>query len=266
MSSAVLKFTSVPVTSKYGPRPRFSVPHKGADTANGSKYPHSVFGDGVVTFAGRHARRPWPLKQHPDYERGIHVIVNHAPGIDTSYHSLSRVNVKKGQRVKMGDIVGWAGTSAVGANGDHVHNGLWFNGQHVDPLKYLKPGVAVTVTNPYAMSPAPGNSAGGKPVPVAVPDAPTPAPEPKELDMSTIRYVHRVEKGYGPEWMIVGMEIPGGFQTTTDQTTAEGWGVIYGTDKGDSWRGLTRKQYIALQASAASLNAAYVVQQKAIRA
>lgn len=153
MATAVLKFTTVPVTSKYGPRPRFSVPHKGADTANGSKYPHSVFGDGVVTFAGRRPRG------HPDYERGIHVIVNHAPGIDTSYHSLSRVNVKAGDRVKMGDIIGWAGTSAVGANGDHVHNGLWLNGNHVDPLKYLVPGKPVTVSTG-------GTALGSKPVPI----------------------------------------------------------------------------------------------------
>lgn len=89
--------------------------------------------------------------------------------------------------------------------------------------------------------------------------------EEDEDDMSTIRYVHRAEPGYATEWMIVGMELPGGFETTTDETTAVGWGAIYGTDKGDSWKALNRKQYIALQQSAAKLHKRWVEMQKAIR-
>lgn len=150
MSSAQLKFTTVGVTSFYGWRvlkaSGLKNLHKGVDTANGSKYPHSVFGDGVVKFAGSRKYG------HPDYERGLHVIVEHAPGIETSYHSLSNLAVVTGQPVKMGDIIGYAGRSAVGASGDHVHNGLWLNGAHVDPLKYLTPGVVVTVTNGGSLS------------------------------------------------------------------------------------------------------------------
>ncbi|MFJ2502540.1 hypothetical protein [Microbacterium sp. NPDC087592] len=98
---------------------------------------------------------------------------------------------------------------------------------------------------------------------------PTPAPVPADLmeaiNMAQIRYVHRVEKGYETEWMIVGLEIPGGFQTTSDKTRAEGWGAIYGTDKGGSWKALTRKQYIALQASARELHEQWASMQKAFR-
>ena len=97
---------------------------------------------------------------------------------------------------------------------------------------------------------------------------PTPAPVPADLmeaiNMAQIRYVHRVEKGYETEWMIVGLEIPGGFQTTSDKTRAEGWGAIYGTDKGGSWKALTRKQYIALQASARELHERWLAMQKQI--
>lgn len=97
---------------------------------------------------------------------------------------------------------------------------------------------------------------------------PTPAPVPADLmeaiHMAQIRYVHRVEKDYDTEWMIVGLEIPGGFETTIDQTRAEGWGAIYGTDKGGSWKALNRKQYIALQASARELHERWFAMQKQI--
>jgi len=97
---------------------------------------------------------------------------------------------------------------------------------------------------------------------------PTPAPVPADLmeaiRMAQIRYVHRVEKDYNTEWMIVGLEIPGGYETTSDQTRAEGWGAVYGTDKGGSWKALTRKQYIALQASARELHERWLVMQKEI--
>ena len=84
------------------------------------------------------------------------------------------------------------------------------------------------------------------------------------LDVSQIRYVHRVQKGYDPEWMIVGMEIPGGFRVTTKETVAVGYGAAYGTPDGDSWKALNRTQYIALQNTMRELNAAYVKQQKEI--
>lgn len=173
MSTAKLKFTSVGVTSKYGPRilkltgkPNF---HEGADTATGIEYPHSSFGDGVVVHAGRGTAPGQP-------ERGIFVQVQHAIGIETSYHSLDRVNVHKGQQIKMGDIIGWAGKSAWGATGNHVHNGLWLGGKHVDPLAYLTPGKVVTVSygapassgsTPFPTTPGkPSTSTQGKALPM----------------------------------------------------------------------------------------------------
>lgn len=138
MATADLKMTAVPVTSKYGPRKGYTVPHKGVDTANGAAYPHSTFGDGEVIHAG------WGTGANA--ERGLYVQVRHAPGIETSYHSLSSIAVAKGDTVKRGDIVGNAGTTAQRATGRHVHNALWLGGVHVDPLVYLAPGKVVTVT------------------------------------------------------------------------------------------------------------------------
>lgn len=93
---------------------------------------------------------------------------------------------------------------------------------------------------------------------------PRPKDEEEGLDMSQIRYVHRVEKDYKTEWMIAGMELPGGYMTTSDETTAVGWGALYGTDKGDSWKALSRKEYVQLQTTAKDLNRRWVAQMKAI--
>lgn len=154
MATAKLRMTAVPVTSKYGPRKGYTVPHKGVDTANGAAYEHSTFGDGVVTHAGRGTG--------DEAERGIWVGVEHAPGIATSYHSLGKLKVKEGDRVKLGDIVGTAGKSAPTAKGGpHVHSALWLGGKHVDPLKYLTPGKVVTVS--YGATPAPAAPASGNP-------------------------------------------------------------------------------------------------------
>lgn len=84
------------------------------------------------------------------------------------------------------------------------------------------------------------------------------------IRMAQIRYVHRAEPGYGTEWMIVGMDLPGGYRTTTNERTARGWGAVYGTDKGDSWKALRRDDYIALQQSAAELHRSWVTMQKDI--
>lgn len=139
MPSAKLKQTTLPVTSKYGPRilnGRNNV-HKGTDFPFGKNTPVSAFGAGVVTHAGRGTGG--------NAERGIYVEISHAPGIGTSYHSLSRVTVAVGQSVGMGDTIGYGGRTATGATGDHCHVGLWINGSHVNLENYLTPGQVVTL-------------------------------------------------------------------------------------------------------------------------
>lgn len=113
--------------------------HEGVDTSNGEKYEHSAFGDGVVVKSPQ-------KKKHRVF--GWYIRIEHVPGIETSYHSLDGpARFKVGDKVKMGDIVGRAGKSALAATGNHVHNGLWINGAHVNPLEHLTPGEIVTVTS-----------------------------------------------------------------------------------------------------------------------
>ncbi|MET0887242.1 MAG: hypothetical protein ABWX92_12395, partial [Mycetocola sp.] len=79
MPTALLKFTAVPVTSPYGWRKLAATGklnlHEGADTANGSKYPHSAFGDGVVVASPQ-------LIKH--WKFGWYIRIRHADGIETS--------------------------------------------------------------------------------------------------------------------------------------------------------------------------------------
>lgn len=155
MAQAQLKMTSVTVTRGYGPRilngkPNF---HEGTDTATGTSYAHSAFGDGVVVESPQKTKH-WLY--------GWYCRIRNAIGIETSHHSLNApALVKVGQSVKMGQIVGYAGVSAAGTTGKHVHNALWLGGNHVDMMKYLKPGVVVTV-NYGGNSTAPAGS--GKPI------------------------------------------------------------------------------------------------------
>lgn len=142
MATALLRMTSVPVTSAYGWRilkkSGLRNHHNGVDTANGRKYPHSAFGDGIVVESPQRSK-------HREF--GWYIRIRHDTGIETSHHSLDAPALfKVGARVKMGDIVGHAGKSALAATGLHVHNALWLDGKHVDPLKFLTAGEAVTVS------------------------------------------------------------------------------------------------------------------------
>lgn len=256
MSFADLRMTGMPLSgpnSHYGERmllingefrKNF---HKGTDHPFGKSTPVSALGDGIVTESPQE-------KKHKVF--GWYLRVECAPGIAYSCHSLNKPALfTVGQRVKLGDTVGFGGKSAQAASGNHCHITLWINDKHVNPYKYLRSGKTVRVT-------VTGAGVSSRVSHRVMPD--TEVANLKEFLMSQIRYVHRVQKGFDPEWMIAGMELPGGFMTTTDVLVAEGWGALYGTSEGDSWKALTRKQYIQLQHSAKALNDKWVEQQKLI--
>ena len=59
-----------------------------------------------------------------DYSYGNHVIINHNNGYLTLYAHMSRINVKVGQVVARGDVIGYVGMTGV-ATGPHVHYEIW---------------------------------------------------------------------------------------------------------------------------------------------
>ncbi len=67
---------------------------------------------------------------------GWHIIVDHGNGWTTLYAHLSKINVKAGQAVNKGDLIGAAGTSG-NSTGPHLHFEIRYNGVGQNPFNYL---------------------------------------------------------------------------------------------------------------------------------
>jgi murein DD-endopeptidase MepM/ murein hydrolase activator NlpD len=95
--------------------------HLGVDYAAPTGTPVRTIADGVVSFAG--------------WQRGYgNVIeVSHRDSKSTLFAHLSRINVKKGQRVEQGEFIGAVGSTGM-STGPHLHFEFRDNGVHQDPL------------------------------------------------------------------------------------------------------------------------------------
>jgi len=80
-------------------------------------------------------------KIYNDAKLGKCVVINHGNNIKTVYGNLDEtVNVKEGQSVTKGTVIGKVGATAKFEVDDapHVHFEIWQNGKTVDPAKYIK--------------------------------------------------------------------------------------------------------------------------------
>lgn len=104
--------------------------HTGVDWAAPSGTPIIAAGDGVVEKAG------WDSGGY-----GNQTLIRHANGYVSSYNHQSAIakGVKKGAKVKQGQIIGWVGTTGE-STGPHLHYEMIVNGTKVDPLKIRLPG------------------------------------------------------------------------------------------------------------------------------
>ncbi len=66
---------------------------------------------------------------------GNHIIINHGFGITSIYAHLDRFNVREGQKVKRGDIIGFVGSTGMSV-APHLHYEIKVNGVNVDPVNY----------------------------------------------------------------------------------------------------------------------------------
>jgi murein DD-endopeptidase MepM/ murein hydrolase activator NlpD len=64
------------------------------------------------------------------------VILDHGYQIKTYYAHLKAFNVKPGQKVKRGDVIGFEGSSGL-STGAHLHYEVRYQGRPVDPLNYV---------------------------------------------------------------------------------------------------------------------------------
>ncbi|WP_197018746.1 M23 family metallopeptidase [Pseudoxanthomonas suwonensis] len=101
-------------------------PHSGMDIAAPTGTPVKAPAAGVVTFAA------------PDlYLTGGTVLLDHGFGISSNFLHLSRIDVKAGDRVEQGQVIGAVGATGR-ATGPHLHWGMsWFD-TRIDPLLVLE--------------------------------------------------------------------------------------------------------------------------------
>ena len=118
------------MTSPYGMRTLGSRRHfhTGQDIGAGGGTPIYAAGDGVV----------YQMRNFGNRGYGKWTMLEHSNGLYTSYSHQSRYNVKAGQKVKAGDLIGYVGTTGH-STGNHLHFEVrqqpW--GKHFNPKNYL---------------------------------------------------------------------------------------------------------------------------------
>ena len=98
--------------------------HSGTDVAVPAGTPFVAPADGVVTLA---AETPFTLEGHL-------LIVDHGMGLSSAFLHCQRLDVKVGDRVKQGQLLGTVGRTGR-ATGPHMHWGLKWRDARLDPAK-----------------------------------------------------------------------------------------------------------------------------------
>lgn len=120
------------LSSRYNLRRRIAYygykvrPHKGTDFAAGIGTPIMATANGTVTQSS--------------YTRGNgkYVKIRHNATYSTQYLHMKNRNVKVGDFVKQGDVIGWVGMTG-NTGGPHVCYRFWKNNRQVDPFRQKLP-------------------------------------------------------------------------------------------------------------------------------
>ena len=119
---------SGPLSSRFGLRRIFNGqprnPHAGLDVAVGSGAPIRAPAAGIVANTGDY------------FFNGNTVFVDHGQGLVTAYMHMSRIDVRAGQAVRQGEILGAAGATGR-VTGAHLHWAVILNNTPVDPELFL---------------------------------------------------------------------------------------------------------------------------------
>ncbi|MDY7394911.1 M23 family metallopeptidase [Aureibaculum sp. 2210JD6-5] len=98
--------------------------HKGMDFTAPTGTPIYATGNGVVDRADNNASG-----------FGEHIEIDHGFGYKTIYAHLSKYNVKRGQKVKRGDLIGFVGNTGR-SSGPHLHYEVHKNGKPINPINF----------------------------------------------------------------------------------------------------------------------------------
>ncbi|HBR53891.1 MAG TPA: peptidase M23 [Flavobacteriaceae bacterium] len=116
------------ISSKYNLKRRIKYygyklrPHKGTDFAAPLGTPILATADGTVTKSERRGGN------------GNYVKIKHNTTYETQYLHMKKRNVRVGEYVRQGDVIGWIGMTG-NTGGPHVCYRFWKNGKQVDPFK-----------------------------------------------------------------------------------------------------------------------------------
>ena len=119
------------ISSPYGPRKhpvtgKYRM-HHGIDLAGTWQENVSVSADGTVVFAGYHG------------SFGKVIRIRHNYGIMTTYGHLAKINVRRGDIVNEGQVIGKMGRTGK-VKGAHLHYEISVNGKSQNPATYIKIG------------------------------------------------------------------------------------------------------------------------------
>ncbi len=120
------------ISSRYNLRRRIAIygnrirPHKGTDFAAPIGTPILSTANGTI------------IESSYTRANGRYVKVKHNNTYSTQYLHMRKSNVKVGQFVEQGDVIGWVGMTGI-TSGPHVCYRFWKNGVQVDPFKQKLP-------------------------------------------------------------------------------------------------------------------------------
>ena len=121
--------TSYRLTSPFGMRmhPILEIyrMHNGIDMAAPLNTPIYASRGGQITIA------------EENDSAGLYVQINHGDGYKSVYMHMNYFIVKVGDYVAQGQVIGYVGTSGM-SNGYHLHFGISYNGEYVNPLEYIE--------------------------------------------------------------------------------------------------------------------------------
>lgn len=115
------------MTSRFNPSRKHPItgrvrPHNGTDYATPVGTPVLAPGEGVVSLVTNHAFA------------GKYIVIEHDNKVRTRYLHLSAFKVKKGQRVKRGQVIALSGNTGA-STGPHLHYEFHVKGRPVDSMK-----------------------------------------------------------------------------------------------------------------------------------
>ena len=105
--------------------------HAGIDFSAKTGTPIQATGDGKVVTVQNSGRRGY----------GIHVIVDHGYGYQTLYGHMSKADVKRGDVIKKGQVIGKVGSTGT-STAPHCHYEVRYRGKAVNPIDYVLDGLS----------------------------------------------------------------------------------------------------------------------------